>query len=234
MTIRFSVRALTFGLSVVIAGSLAVTAEAAMPAARGSAGSYALWRNTDGTVVRRNPCATVRYQINLRGAPARSWADTREAIRRLHVATGLTFVYAGQTTRIPQRGFGQRGTPPPLTIAWARPGTGSGASNLLSSSPGALGQGGWVETGGRNSARLRIVTGYVVINRARSATLRSGFGVGPTRGELLSHELGHTVGLNHTSDRSQVMYPYLGRYSGYGAGDLAGLRKVGRPAGCIR
>jgi hypothetical protein len=41
------------------------------------------------------------------------------------------------------------------------------------------------------------------------------------------------VGLGHTSDKRQIMYPTLTKYASYGAGDRTGLRKVGRSAGCI-
>jgi hypothetical protein len=42
------------------------------------------------------------------------------------------------------------------------------------------------------------------------------------------------VGLNHTGDSSQIMYPTItSKAAAWGAGDLTGLTKVGRRAGCI-
>lgn len=43
------------------------------------------------------------------------------------------------------------------------------------------------------------------------------------------------MGLNHVSDPSLLMYPSMSPRApaGFAAGDLAGLAKVGRKAGCI-
>ena len=66
--------------------------------------------------------------------------------------------------------------------------------------------------------------------------LSPGFGSGETRGQLILHELGHAMGLNHTRNTGQIMYPMLRSRSrtAYAAGDRTGLERVGRNAGCIR
>jgi hypothetical protein len=48
------------------------------------------------------------------------------------------------------------------------------------------------------------------------------------------HEIAHAAGLDHTMSRAQVMYPVMQPgLARFGAGDLAGLAKVGARQGCI-
>jgi predicted Zn-dependent protease len=79
------------------------------------------------------------------------------------------------------------------------------------------------------------VTGEVVFDRDLSL-VHPGFGAGLSRGNLVQHELGHVVGLDHVQDRAQVMFPSISDKSpdGYGAGDRAGLAQLGAQAGCLR
>lgn len=188
--------------------------------------------------MRWNPCAVIRYRVNYGNAPAGALTDIKSAVARVAWATGMTFAYDGATTVVPTTSYGVNAplsSRPPLVFAWAAAGTGTGKSNLLSGGNQA-GVGGWRARGwsiGSEVHKTRIFTGFVVLNTS-SKGLPAGFGSGRlSRGGLLMHELAHAVGLNHVADRSQVMNPVLGPNASWGAGDLAGLRKVGRPAGCI-
>jgi hypothetical protein len=200
-------------------------------AAAGNPASYSVTvRNYQ--VLRWNPCATVHIRVNLAGAPAGSYTDLVGALHLLSQASGLTFRVDGPTTAIPQPGkpAGYSG----ITIAWALPGSGSGRSGWLSGRN--AGEGGYDATGWYEGSRLvwRISDGFVVLDNYWWSRLRAGFGTGGTRGALLLHELGHAVGLNHTGDSSQIMYPTItSKAAAWGAGDLTGLTKVGRRAGCI-
>ncbi len=44
------------------------------------------------------------------------------------------------------------------------------------------------------------------------------------------HEIGHAIGLNHTTDEDTIMYPYIGEQTKLDAGDIEGIRKIYGPA----
>ena len=79
------------------------------------------------------------------------------------------------------------------------------------------------------------VTGEVVLDTDLTG-VAPGFGPGATRGNLLLHEMGHLVGLDHVTDPNQIMYPSLSGQApnGYGAGDRNGLAHVGSGGGCLK
>ena len=203
--------------------------------AAGDPSSYSfLQANPNGSPVRWDPCTPIHYVTNLTGAPAGAAADVAQAIDEVSVASGLTFVNDGATTETPAQNrpaeqadrYGHRWAP--VLIAWGSPGPGS-----LLPGGGVLGEGGatWASSGGPDV----YVSGIVALDAGASSSLAGGFGAGLTRGDLLLHEIGHLVGLGHTADASQVMYPdLLSRpVASYGAGDLAGLARVGAGSGCL-
>jgi hypothetical protein len=227
--------------STLLAPVASLLASALLPVPAHAAGpTYSLATSPTRTVLRWNPCAPIHYRVNVAHAPRGSLADTRAAIAKVQRATGLRFVYDGQTSAVPQKGYGESspsGHAPPLTIAWARPGTGKGASSLLQ--PSMVGVGGmvwgqWLDAGHRLHP-WQAISGYVVLNDLDNAVYHRGFGSGLSRGEVLLHELGHAMGLQHVTDRRELMYPVAlsRRAAAYAAGDLAGLRRLGRSAGCI-
>jgi hypothetical protein len=191
--------------------------------------------NDNGSPVRWNPCQSIHYVTNLAEGPAGALSVVQEAVARLSAATGVPWVYDGTTSEIPtaerppvQSQYGSGWAP--VEIAWAQP----SQTDLLAVGD-YLGEGGswWVEPG--NGVKVYI-TGAVAINADNTANLAASFGAGTTLGKLLLHELGHVMGLGHTQDASQVMYPTLlpaQSAVSYGAGDLTGLHALGSSAGCL-
>jgi hypothetical protein len=229
------------------AESVASTSVVSRPApdyASISSASYSLAtsRLPDGrtVVLRWNPCQVITFRLNVAAVPAsrRSAvaAEIRTAVTRLGSATGVRYAYRGTTTTVPRTSnVARQGSE--LIVAVTTPSaTDFGIGN------GVLGYGGyrywqWTTTAanGRRTSGAAIARGWVVLDSAGLMRLTPGFGAGNTRGNVMLHELAHVAGLNHVSDTRQLLHPTLSGSSpnGYAPGDRTGLRKVGRPAGCI-
>jgi ribosomal protein L24E len=199
-------------------------------------GSYSFLRIGKGDEpVRYDPCNDVHYVINPLLAPTGSVNEVRAAFDRLGAATGIRFVYDGTTTESHVR-FGQRDTYQPNRYGdrWA-PVLISWSSALVEPLLG----GGTLAYGGSTSfwagdSDEAYVTGEVVFDTEQNV-LAAGFGTGLTRGNLILHELGHVIGLDHVDDRSQLMYPSIhsNTTDGFAAGDAAGLAQLGASEGCL-
>lgn len=188
-----------------------------------STSSYARW----------NPCQTIGYRVNARQATSGALSDVKGAFTRLSQATGFRFVYRGTTTGIPTLGSNSwYPADTQIVVAWAR----RSQSTMLQSYSNAVAvgaaitSGGYAETDGTSVSK--IIKGAVVVDAAR--IYRGGFGTGKTRGDILLHELGHTMGLGHTGGSKQIMYPSLtSGLARLGQGDLTGLGKHGARLGCV-
>lgn len=182
--------------------------------------------------VRFNPCEPIHYVVNSSLAPPGAVDDLRAAIRLLEQATGLSFVDDGPTDERyeisrprsqPER-YGPRWAP--LLVVWD-----NGQRHRMDASNPA---------GGVSSPVNGVsVTGALIVNVDTLIDGKfppTGFGEGGTWGRVFLHELGHIVGLGHVGRSDQIMFSELGVQKGraeYHAGDLAGLRLIGREAGCL-
>ncbi len=201
--------------------------------------------------IRWNPCQpAVTYAVNSRqsgntsAARAAAVADVKAAFRRVSNRTGIPFSYSGRTTEIPRNSskesWSSRQKAAEIVVSWVNQSRPKFRSNLLTNSGSgyASGVGGWMmrawtDAGGKWQAA--IGRGFVVLNAGHNNLYQPGFGKGTTRGALLLHEIGHAVGLGHVGTTKEIMYPTMlsREHSRYKSGDQTGLKRVGRPLGCI-
>ena len=207
-------------------------------AARTAAYSVMKARLNSGKTIdaRWNPCQTaITYKVNLSGLPQKKRAamlvTIKASVKRLHAATGMTYRYRGTTTFVPQQDNSGEQPAEIVVAAVAKKRTD------FPMTAESLGYGGvlWSSWYGGQGEGAAVMRGYVVLEANAIQKLKTGFGTGLRQSNVILHELGHASGLDHTGNRKQQMYPMLSASSpsGFAQGDLAGLARVGRPAGCI-
>lgn len=183
-----------------------------------------------GEPIRYDPCTPLHYTFNPEHAPSGAEADLKRSAQLTAEATGIEFIYDGTTEEParPQRPayqpdrYGDRWAP--ILIGWI-------PHDSAIFEHDSVGVGG-SEARQNDRGQLVYVTGDIILNGADQ--LASGFGAGRTWGKVLLHEWGHVLGLDHVVDPAQVMNANLvSSPANWGTGDLAGLRRLGRNAGCL-
>ena len=176
-----------------------------------------------------DPCRPIHFVVNPAGAPPDGAPLIRAAIARLQTATGLHFVNDGPTkektskNRKPYQPARYNSTRwAPVLFGWSD----ETASPSLAGYIAGVAQPDAVYA---SRDRLVYVTGQVTLDRQQLSPARV-----PDRGvvrAIILHELGHLVGLDHTSDRGQIMFSEAEfNVRDYAPGDLRGLARLGTQA----
>lgn len=178
---------------------------------------------------RYNPCSTITYRFNPKRAPEGALDDIKAAVKMTSQGSGLRFKYLGTTKALP----GTKRTWPTNTnvvIGWASP---SQTSWPLTPNIGAYGGVSRSLWGRDASGKVAVIQrGGIVVNTVYPEDLNS-----LKRTQLLMHEMGHVVGLGHVDATTSYMNPGQAIFSmpmAWGAGDLAGLARVGMAQGCAK
>ena len=168
----------------------------------------------NGEPARWDPCSTLKWKLVVAGVSNAVSTEVFAAINALNKGTGLEFIFeeGGSAADLQN--------PPANTLVIA-----VGVKSMNSHVAGST----RVKYARNESMSIRINSAVVTINpsilkhRARSFDF-----VTP----VLLHELGHSVGLAHVSDPSDIMFAKLVNRTHYQHSDLAKLALVGASRGC--
>lgn len=165
----------------------------------------------DGLPARWDPCSSLTWRIDWsntpKGFPKKSFKRSAiNAMRQIRKATGLQ-IRMSDSTAVPS-----------ILVKFARTKDMPG--------PDVLGYAS-VKVSRDNS---KILHADIVLDA--TAPQRPDVNWGSWKNVVL-HEMGHAVGLNHAEDESQVMFMFTNRSEKFLSGDLTALRIIGAANGCL-
>ena len=182
--------------------------------------------------VRFSPCTPITWAINLAGAPHGALALVEQAFVQAGYYSGYHFRYVGTTSEKPgTRDADQRassGKGPAILVKWVRS---SGETDLARNLKNVAGVGGSVVLHTPGTAPQLAGGTLLLVQNPGGVDLPMDFGPFSWGPEVL-HEIGSVVGLRPVPDTHQIMFSKVGKATRYGAGDVAGLAKLGKTPGC--
>lgn len=185
------------------------------PAVRTPATASHRWETLSGTESSRwNPCQVITYKVSVqgaRGSKAKAMAQIRSSLAYIGHATGLRFRYAG-TTKVSAKGKATSSAD--ITVV--------------------IGHFTNKRVGGNTMVWWKTVNGadFYLIDRAK-IRLETNYDQPRYRSEYVRHEMLHALGLGHSHNRGDIMYPQATGRTTLGWGDRVGISTVGRTAGCV-
>lgn len=188
-------------------------------------GSYA-WlahqRGNPDEPVAYDPCEPILVEVNTRYGPDDALALVQDSMAVIGEATGLELRYAGATDDRPQwkERFRPMGNPQePVLVAWA---TEEEVPKLAGK---VAGLGGSIRL--QDIRGSRYVTGQVTLDADSFERFADDLRGEAKMRAVITHELGHLVGLAHVDDPTQLMYDGPLRQLELAEGDRAGLAALG-------
>ena len=179
--------------------------------------TYAYTKTLGGKALTWSKGASIKYQIS-QGATPQDIKVVAEVTEKLSQLTGYHFIYSGlsKTTAQTDSPFTWSNGSQNLLISFASP----EVSDLL----GGMAAGSTVVTP-TNLDKAHLDAGAIAFNQNIFNGLTPGLAAGRSQGNLVFHEFGHLIGLDHVTNPSEIMNPTLTSFlpDGPSAGYLAGI-----------
>jgi hypothetical protein len=202
-----------------------------LPAGYVAVGNAADWTYAQPGGGRWNPCSVIRWAYNPSGQAYDALPDVRRAFAKIAGVSGLEFTYVGATTG---RYLGSFNDPAfatkifDIAVGWANA---SEYSTLAGNVVGVGGAGARPAPAGAGVA-YQLTRGFLTLDN--ESVRPAGFEGYPSWGPVMLHEILHSLGLGHAASADQLMYgTFSPTNTKFGAGDIAGMQKIGAPAGCL-